>query len=599
MLAAVAWEDPLKVAMLMGILLAAAAVGVRLARITRVPRVVGYLVMGVIFRLIFQWASEHPNTVISPLGNTIELVNTIKSLGLCLIMFAIGSTFDAAHLKAIRGHIWKLTLAEVTIVFAAVFLGTWVISEEHSSIKAVFLAIAAIATAPAATLLVLRQYGAKGPTTDHILAMTGLNNLIAIVLFYIAFLVFAEIGPAAGGIHAEHMDHGLVLGIVYASIGSAIIGCLLGLSLSLANISLTRFESLLIYFGLMLAVSVGAKILGLNHLIICLFMGLTYINFSIQPHQLLEELEPISAPIFALFFVLAGFNIELQRLWEVGAIGIAFIAMRTMGKIFGAYLGIRWIGSRHLVPKQIGIAMLCQAGVAIGLGKYLVEHWGKTVDGAFEPDPVALGINTIILASVVIFELAGPLATKRAVVRAGEVKALTLLARPTGSAREMGTVTTRLRRAISPRKKSKKKPEEQELTAIYVMRTNVATLRESAKMAEVLKFVEHSKLNHFFVVDAEGNLVGTVDFSDLRNLMYNPVMAQFLTAYDMANTAPPVVYADRSLKDILDLFHKHDVGSLPVIEGPQSRRFLGVVEQRDVLQALHADESDSGEESGH
>ncbi|UCD28545.1 MAG: cation:proton antiporter [Planctomycetota bacterium] len=599
MFAAVEWAEPLKVALLIGILLGIAAIGVRLARITRIPRVVGYLIMGLIFRLVFQWISRQSYSIIPPFDNAIELANIFKSLALCLIMFVIGTTFEAGQLRAIRGHLWKLSLAEILTVLLAVFLGTWIISEQHSLTKAVFLAITAVATAPAATLLVLRQYGSKGPMTDHILTMTGLNNIVAIVLFYIAFLVFAEIGPHTGGIHAEHMEHGLILGILTATIGSAVIGCLLGLALSLTNISLTRFESILIYFGLMLAISVGAKVLGLNHLIICLFMGLVFVNFSIQPHQLLTELESISAPIFALFFVLAGFNLELARLWEVGAIGAAFIVMRTLGKIGGAYWGIRWIGPRHLVPKQIGTAMLCQAGVAIGLGKYLIDHWGQTIEGTFVPDPVALGVNTVILASVVVFELTGPLATKRAVIRAGEVKAITLLIRPTGSTREMGTIIARLRNIISPRKKTGKKPTEKELTARYVMRTNIPSLHQTAKMAEVLKFVEHSKLNHFFVVDEEGNLVGTIDFSDLRNLMYNPIMAQFLTAYDMANTAPPVTTADQPLKEMLDLFHKYDVGSLPVIESPDKRRFLGVIEQRDVLKALHVDESGSGDEDEH
>ena len=114
-----------------------------------------------------------------------------------------------------------------------------------------------------------------------------------------------------------------------------------------------------------------------------------------------------------------------------------------------------------------------------------------------------------------------------------------------------------------------------------------------------LHFVEHSRLNHFYVVDNEGHFVGTINFKDLRNLMFNPMLAQMLTAYDMANTAPPLAYADQPLDELLNLFHKHDVGSLPVLENPESRRLLGVIEQRDVLRALHIAVTGEHEESGH
>lgn len=598
-----AWAEAQNVGPLVGVLLATAVVGIRLARFAHIPRVVGYLLLGLVLQLIVHLSAGGEEVVDSLLGQTHikGAIDGIKSFALCLILFAIGAGFDAKHLRAIRGHIWKLTLAEVGAVGLAVFVATWAMGRDHSLIQAVFLAIAAIATAPAATMLVLRQYGAKGPTTDHILAMTGMNNLVAIVLFYAAFLIFAELGPDAGGIHAEHMDHGLVQGIVFATVGSAVIGFLLGLLLSLGHVVLTRFESLLVFLAFMLVVSVEAEGFGLNGLIICMFMGLAFTNFSIQPHQLLTDLEPISAPVFALFFVLAGFNLKLARLLDLGALGVilAFLVARTAGKVGGAYLGVRWVGPRHRVPHDLGMAMLCQAGVAIGLGKFLVEHWGRQADGTFVTDPGALAINTVILASVAVFELTGPLATKRAAVRAGEVKAVTLIARPTAARPEISTIIARLKRAIAPAKPNSSKTPDESLTARHVMRTNVESLADTAKMVNVLHFVEHSRLNHFYVVDAEGHFIGTVNFRDLRNLMFNPVLAQMLTAYDMANTAPPIALADQPLKEILDLFHEHDVGSLPVIENRESRRLLGVIEQRDVLRALHVHDGAEQEEPAH
>jgi len=593
------WAQPAELGLLIAALLAAAVGGIRLARIAHLPQVVGYLLLGLVLRLLLGWSLGGPAGIESLVGQPLEQVEVVKALALGLILFAIGAAFDAAHLRAFRGHIWKLTLAEVLTVATVVFAAVFAVGGEQRTARAVFLAVAAVATAPAATLLVLRQYGAKGPMTEHILAMTGMNNLVAIVLFYVAFLILAELGPGAGGIHAEYLAYGPVLGILLATLGSAALGFVIGLGLSFGHVVLTRFESLLLFFGIMLAISVGAEGLGLNHLIVCVFVGLAFTNFSIQPRRLISDLEPISAPIFALFFVLAGFNLELGRLREVGAIGVGFILLRAAGKVVGANLGVRWIGPRHRVSTNLGTAMLCQAGVSIGLGKYLVEHWGRQVNGTFEPDPGALAVNTVILASVAVFELTGPLATKRAVVRAGEVKAISLLARPGRSLGELFTIYTRLRRALSPALSKATGVPAEEPTVRHLMRTNIESLHDTATMAEVLRFVEHSRLEHFFVVDADGHFVGTINFRDLRNLVFNPILARMLTSYDMANTAPPVAMADQPLTDVLELFHRCDVGSLPVIENRESRRLLGVIEQRDVLRALHLSEADRVEQDEH
>ncbi len=588
-----AWPHLSHVGMLLAGMLVAAVIAIRITRISHVPRVVGYLVLGIAARFALQWTFGGAEAFGDMLGNAVSAAEVVKSLALCLILFAIGAEFDATHIKSLAGHLWKLTLVEALTVGIGVFVATWAVGLGHSPIQAVFLAAAALATAPAATLHVLRQYQAKGAITDHIIAMTGLNNLVAIVSFRAAFLLLA----GTNAIHVDALEHPLGVAILLATVGSASVGFVGGLCLSLAHIMLTRFESVLLLLAAMLAISIAAAPLGMNALILCMFMGVAFTNFSIQPHRLRDDLNPLAAPILVLFFVLSGFELELHKLWEVGAIGVAFIVMRTIGKLAGGAVGVRWIGRQHRVTPRIGSALLCQAGVAIGLGEYLMDHWGRTVDGRFVPDPGAEMVNTVILASVAVFELIGPLATKRMVVRAGEVKAMTLLARPGGSVREMSTIIARLGRALVPGKFRDTEATTEPFTTRHAMRTNVESLRDTAKMTEVLRFVEHSRLSHFFVVDADGHFVGTINFRDLRNLMFNPMMARMLTAYDMANTAPPIALADQPLKEILDLFHEHDDASLPVIENRESRRLLGVIEQRDVLRALHVGPSGEHEES--
>lgn len=600
MVAAEAAVTP-KILFVATLMLVAAVVGIRLARVAHVPRVVGYLVLGIALKVVLQAVTGSgyaTNPIPLPAQDALGVV---KSFALALILFEIGAAFDKAHLKSLFEHVWKMSLCEIGLVGGGVFFASWVailvFEPELGRIPIIplFLAFAAIETAPAATMLVLRQYDAKGPLTDHIIAMTGMNNLTSIVLFFVAFLLLGEFGF----IHAEHLKRGLIPDMLMVTVGSALIGCLLGLGLSLLHMVLTRFETVLVFLAIMLAVSSMSKMLGVNSLIICMFMGLLFVNFSVQTKRFQDEINSITAPVFALFFVIAGFNLELHLLLEVGVVGLAFLLARAFGKFVGAGTGVRWVGPEHRVPRYIGGAMMCQAGVAIALGKYLTEHWGQTqADGNFIPHPHAEVVNTVILASVVVFELTGPLAVKRALVKAGEVKAVTLLSRRPATAGDARTVWVRLRHLLqSAPTAGGPRQQTSDLTARHVMRTNVETLSDSATMSQVMRFVERSRFNHFFVVNEDGRLVGTIDYRDLRGMVFNPVLARFLKAYDMANTAPPVVVADEPLRFVLDAFHRYDVGSLPVIDNEENQRLLGIIEQRDVLRALHQDE-DGEEDEG-
>jgi Kef-type K+ transport system membrane component KefB/CBS-domain-containing membrane protein len=594
-----AWTESSMVGLMAALFLFAAVVGGRLARLAHVPRVVGYLVAGLVARLLLERALGGPQEMRLHLGAAIDVLGVVKSLVLCLILFAIGCSFDAGHLRHLRGHLWKLTLAEVAVVGLLVYAATWLAGGRNSQAVPLLLAIGAMATAPAATVMVIRQYGAKGPMTDHVVAMVGMNNLVALVLFHAVFLLLAALGPGAGGIAAIGMERHIVAAIIIKTLGSAVVGFLIGLLLSLGRAAVTSFESLLLLLVLLFAVAQGAGLLKLDPLIVSMFVGVAFANFSIQPYRLIEELDPVAAPLLALFFVLAGFALELGRLREVGAVGVAFLLARAVGKYGGTALGVRWVGARHQLNRDLGMALLCQAGVAIGLAKHVLDHWGHVGEGGFHPDPGAASVHAVLLSSVAVFELAGPVALKWSLVRAGEVKAVTLLDRPSASLSEVGTVLGRVRQAVAAvlRRSADRAPSPVVLTARHVMRTNVESLRDTAKMQEVLRFVERSRLNHFFVVNAEGGFVGTINFRDLRNLMFNPMLAQLLTAYDMANTDPPMVLADQPLQEILHLIHRHDLGSLPVVDGLETRRLLGIVEQRDVLHAMHLTEDE--EEPSH
>ena len=242
--------------------------------------------------------------------------------------------------------------------------------------------------------------------------------------------------------------------------------------------------------------------------------------------------------------------------------------------------GVRWAGPRSQVADTAGQGLLCQAGVAIGLGKVLESHWQSEW---------ADSINTVILASVVLYELIGPFLVRRTVVRAGEVKIITLM-RPTADRprpTQSGWMRF-LRRYAGAGKEEDPGTGTQTgtLTARHLMRTNVYLLPAEATLDEVLHFVEQSRMHDFAVADADRRYLGIVHFSRIRDMVYDPTFAHLVTATDLADTDIPAALPDTPLPDLLELFNRHNTGELPVIEDTESGRLVGIVEQRDLLRAL-------------
>jgi len=128
---------------------------------------------------------------------------------------------------------------------------------------------------------------------------------------------------------------------------------------------------------------------------------------------------------------------------------------------------------------------------------------------------------------------------------------------------------------------------DEPLQVRHLMRTNVKCIPVSAKFDEVLRVMEQSRFDHFPVVDDDGGLVGVIHYSDLRNFIYDPVLADLVTAQDLCNPDTPAVYVDTPLGEVLSVFEGRDMGWLPVVAGPDSRQVVGIIEQRDLLNALH------------
>ncbi|MCH7812603.1 MAG: CBS domain-containing protein [Planctomycetes bacterium] len=583
--------------LLFGLMLLAAIVGGYAARFVHVPRVIGFLVGGIGLRVVLrilldplEGSAEALATAAAPLG-------AVNDLALGMILFAIGGVFERSRLRAIGPQVRRIGLTEIALTVGFVFAGTAGAALLAQSgfglgpnlVLAVLLAAAAIATAPAATLFVLREYDAKGPITDTILGLVGFNNIACILVFQGAFLLLA----ATGAIETPAVfTQNLWLSLLATTIGSVVIGLFCGTLLSIVHGKLALAETSLIFFAMFIVLGAGEKWLltyvglSFNFLLTALTVGAVFCNVAIDAEKLNEALRSVGAPIFAGFFVMAGYSLHLEEMVHLGWVGGAYVVCRTLAKVLGGRIGVRWARQQERVGVQVGSTLLCQAAVVIGLAAYVQQNWHHELAARF---------GTVILGSIVVFELVGPLLIKRCVVRGGEVKAITLLRRQGPAAEGASVFRLTLQSLLGliglRRERGADHPEKMQVQ--HIMRRNVAFLPEAATLDEVLHFIERSRYSHFPVVHEDGKLTGVIHFSDVRDVIYEPALRELVTAADLADTDTPLVPMDMPLPELLEVFTRQNVGVLPVGDTAADRHVVGVVEQRDLLRALHLSRIDN------
>lgn len=566
------------------LMLLVAIVGGYLAKWVRIPRIVALILGGVGLKyFVGMYVSpEHSLVLVFPL-------RFVNEIALGLILFIIGGVFEVSRLKSTRGRLRRFSLYEIgytgVLTAAGCSLAAWTLPGMNFPLSlsvGLLMACVAIATAPAATWYVMQEYDSKGPNTDHLLTMTGINNLMSIILFHSIFILFV----AFGVLKAEHgPPTSWWWDLVFVSIGSIGLGVILGYLLSVLQARLPLREMVLTFFATLFLLSVGDEWMlhimntAFSPMITCLVMGVVFFHRARDASPFENTLETVSLPIFALFFVLAGYNLHLEELPHLGVLGVVYLIMRTTGKYLGVKRMVQKLGDTTKVKSNAGLGLLCQAGVAVFLGAFLVDHWAH---------PVAIKINTIILASVAICELIGPLLVKHVVIGAGEVKVVTLL-RPgflqhTWISPARGT--SRLENAVLHQTVPVNKSGKQ-LTAKHLMRTNIHFLPLTASFDDVLNFIERSRFHDFPVVDSEGKYLGMVHFQKIRDQIYNPALVRLVTAGSLADQETPAATPEMEPTQLLELFHKYNLGEIAVVENLMSKKLLGLIEQRDLLREMH------------
>ena len=380
----------------------------RVMKLFNLPNVTGYLIAGI---LVGPYCINLLNT------SNLNDISFISTIALGFIAFSIGGEFKVDAIKRLGGKVLTITFLQaffaVGFVMASLFVVQAVDATLISTPAILVLSAIATATAPAATLMVVRQYKAKGPVTETLLPVVAFDDAIGLIVFAICFGV-AKVLAGGGEITAKAIVLNPLLEIVL-SLG---IGCVLGLILAFAcKLFKSRANRLSAMVATVL-VAVGLcqiEILGvhMSSLLICMMVGAAFTNARKDAVIILDGQERWTPPLFMLFFVISGATLDLTIIPYIGVIGIVYIVFRSLGKYSGAYLGGLITKSDKNVKNYLGITLLPQAGVAIGMA--------QTVASEPALQTISQSIVTVVLCATLFYEIVGPLLTKICLQRAGEI----------------------------------------------------------------------------------------------------------------------------------------------------------------------------------
>jgi len=372
----------------------------KFAKMLKLPNVSGYLIAGLFLGpSFFNFVSPEES----------ESFEIISELTLSFIAFGIGSEFMLKDIIAMGKKIAIITLAEVVGAIGVVFSVMYFIFNQDFAFSIVIASMSA-ATAPAATIMVIRQYRAYGPVTKTILPVVALDDVYGIMAFGIALSVAKILVGNDGSSILK------IVGIPLIEItGALLLGLVLGIILSLLTKKSDPKDELQIKTLFFIGLSAGiAMLLGLSPLLANIMMGATLANMRSYSNRSFSSVNDFVAIFYVLFFTLAGASLNLSILWGVGFVGAGYIIARASGKIFGSYVGAVITKAEPTVRKYMGFALLPQGGISIGLSVLVMQQLPQ----------YSVSITTIIMASVLFYETLGPIFAKIAIHKSGEIDAL-------------------------------------------------------------------------------------------------------------------------------------------------------------------------------
>jgi len=535
----------LNVALLFGLAILGGTLASRLFQALRIPQVVGCIAVGIILGDVLG--------VITP--PIIEVLEPFTMFALGIIGFMIGAELRAEVFKKYGKQFFVILFSQGLGAFLLAGAGAsviaWLVTGDVFSSVAMGLLLGAIAsaTAPAATVNVLWEYKTKGPLTTAVLAIVALDDALALLLYR---------GAATGAKALMGTGQGSVLGttaILLSEIAGAIVlGFLAGVMLFFL-LKLVKAEDKILEFALAsLLLVVGVSMIPrIDPILPAMTLGITVANLMPrQSKSTFKLVQKFAPPIYITFFVLAGAHMEFGTIapWMVVMIAV-YVICRATGKMAGSWFGAAYSRAPAVVRKYLGICLLPQAGVAIGLAILASKQFSSELGHI---------IILVVMTGTFLMEILGPILVKVGAKKAGEI----------------GLNIT-----------------EDDLIQAYrvadVMDSQVPLIPAGMSLSEVIKVVSSTKNSYYSVVDNHEKLVGAITLDGIRNTFATQELNDWLVALDIMEPVVEKLTPDMALSEALEKTRQLDAEHMPVVASDKDDRFVGVLGSRAVQRLLSAE----------
>lgn len=383
----------------LGVILFAGLLSAKLIKKINFPAVTAYLLLGIIIG---------PSLLRLVPGDVMNGSGLISNIVLGIIAFGIGQNFSRHHLRRIGKTVLWISVLEACGAWILVTLIFYLILRQPFYLSLIFGSIAS-ATAPAATVMVIREYRAKGNFTDTLLGVVAIDDAWCLIIFAISLAI-------SQAIYAHMVAPSFLVKVFLNSIlsisGAFVLGAFSAFLMSIFYRFMRTPTDLLILTMGIVFLNIGIAVwLNLSVLLSSMFLGTVLVNINRYSFKFFDSLKSVDSPLFLLFFVLAGANLELNIMGSIGILGLAYLVFRVTGKMVGAGLGAKIANAPANVGKYLGYGLIPQAGVALGCALIAKSDFPQAGNIIF----------TTIVATTVIYELIGPLCTKYALQKAEDI----------------------------------------------------------------------------------------------------------------------------------------------------------------------------------
>lgn len=372
----------------------------RLAKTFKLSTIFGFVIAGIVMG---------PSCLKLISNQDLASLTMIVEVAVALLAFKIGSEFVVRDMRKLGTSVMIITFAEVAGTVLVVFCAMFFLFRQDLVFSLTMASLAA-ATAPASTIMVMRQYRSDGPVTRVLLPVSALDGVLGVVLFGIIISIARTVVQGADQGLWQMMSKPMI-----EIFGGLALGALLGLGLTfLGQKAGDSDELLVITLGMILASTGLAKALSLSPLLANIMMGAVLVNFTQNSNRVFFALNNFTPPIYLLFFTLAGSAFDLAVFLNVGLLALGYNLTRAVGKLLGAWIGSKGVKAERTVQEHLGVTLLPQGGLSIALAILVRYHL---------PD-ISMAVIAVILVSVLFYEIVGPIIAKTAIQRAGEIRGM-------------------------------------------------------------------------------------------------------------------------------------------------------------------------------